>query len=180
MHTILAGVTLCLLVLLPRVQAAEMDARLRVAINLFPAFLSAAATDSASAGNREVVLVYADMTPRVRAAVDHLRHRLGAKLPNRTLTVSSLGEWDRRSDLQGVAAVFLGQKLDHADFRRVLERAGKAGIPTYSPVPGDVSRGALGGISITDRILPKINMRTLRGYGFRFKSFYLDVADRHE
>jgi hypothetical protein len=50
----------------------------------------------------------------------------------------------------------------------------------FSPFRSDVSKGVLGGLHVSDRILPHINMATLRASGLRFKPFFLEVAKRHE
>ncbi|PID73152.1 MAG: hypothetical protein CSB33_05220 [Desulfobacterales bacterium] len=50
----------------------------------------------------------------------------------------------------------------------------------FSPFDGDVSRGAIGGIHVSDRILPHINWKAAAAAGIRFRSFFMRIAKIHE
>ncbi len=50
----------------------------------------------------------------------------------------------------------------------------------FSPFEGDVERGASGGILISDRILPYVNMESLRLSKIRIKPFFLRIAESYE
>ncbi len=52
----------------------------------------------------------------------------------------------------------------------------RLGALVFSPFAGDVERGAVAGIFVSDRILPLVNLNQARNAGVRFKPFFLRVA----
>jgi hypothetical protein len=52
----------------------------------------------------------------------------------------------------------------------------RLGALVFSPFAGDVERGAVAGIYVSDRILPFVNLTQARNAGVRFKPFFLQVA----
>lgn len=50
-------------------------------------------------------------------------------------------------------------------------------IIIFSPFQGDVERGASGGILISDRILPYLNLETMHLSDIRIKPFFLRIAE---
>lgn len=46
----------------------------------------------------------------------------------------------------------------------------------FSPFTGDVERGAVAGVSVTDRVLPFVNLPQARRAGIQFQAFFLQVA----
>ena len=72
------------------------------------------------------------------------------------------------------------QRMDDAEFAQLLDYAAQWQVVTYSPYEGDIQRGALGAVSVTDRILPWVNMQALARLNIRLKSFFLKVAAKYE
>ena len=79
-------------------------------------------------------------------------------------------------NVDSVVGVFLAEPL-HDDLRLVLDFARSRNAMVFSPFEGDVERGAHGGISVRDRILPYINTSALQRDGIRLKAFFTKVAE---
>lgn len=77
------------------------------------------------------------------------------------------------------AGIFITERID----KRIQDIVGfgiKHHIVVFSPFEADVSRGVLGGIVVRERILPYINMETMRFSGIEIKPFFLRVAKQYE
>lgn len=78
-----------------------------------------------------------------------------------------------------VGGIFLTRKL--SDELDAILRFGKTRqIIVFSPFRGDVERGASGGILVSDRILPYVNMETMRQSGIQIKPFFLRITEQYE
>ncbi len=77
------------------------------------------------------------------------------------------------------AGVFLLQPFEQ-ELVSIIQFTRKHSVIVFSPFEGDVKRGILGGIMVSDRILPHINMNALQLSGIRLKPFFLRVSERYE
>lgn len=77
------------------------------------------------------------------------------------------------------AGVFLIQPFEQK-IDSIIQFTREHNIIVFSPFEGDVKRGVLGGIMVSDRILPHINMKALQLSGIRLKPFFLRVSERYE
>jgi hypothetical protein len=82
-------------------------------------------------------------------------------------------------DLDAVGGIFVAEAQPQ-ELRTILDLARSHRVIIFSPYEGDVERGAHGGISVRDRILPYINVHALRLSGIELKVFFLKVAERYE
>jgi hypothetical protein len=65
----------------------------------------------------------------------------------------------------------LGEKLPE-----LIRFAVNKGIILFSPFQGDVEKGVLGGLHISDRVLPYINKSTMNSAGINIKQFFIRVS----
>ena len=65
----------------------------------------------------------------------------------------------------------LGDLLKFVTQKRVL---------LFSPFEGDVERGVTTGFRVTDKVLPMVNMSSLKQSNIQLKAFFLRVAVKHE
>ncbi len=77
------------------------------------------------------------------------------------------------------AGVFLIQPFNE-EIDSIIQFTREHNIIVFSPFEGDVKRGILGGIIVSDRILPHVNMNALQLSGIRLKPFFLRVSERYE
>ncbi len=176
----------CLLVLavLAPAGASAMDNEARrawVGIDLFPSLLAADAGIAEKAGpdgTLLLLLVYVNDRGAAENMARHLaRVRSVRGIPIRVeVTRDATLETHRDAPLAGV---FLTQALN-GSLDALVDHARKRGIVSFSPFRGDVERGVLGGMVVSDRILPLVNLETARLSGIRLKPFFLRVAERYE
>lgn len=153
------------------------DARMQVGINLFPTFLAARITPPED--HEHVAVLFADRRPAVELVAERLRERLSKKNVNDRVSLIGLKDLIENASTN-FTAVFITQTLTTEELDQALAFASKHKILTFSPLPGDVERGVLGGIAVSDRVLPSINMQTLRNHSIELKPFFKKVSDRYE
>lgn len=159
----------------------QEDLRLSIGSKLLPSLLTAdldIQSKQGSDGTIHLLVVYQHNTSAAKNAVNKLSAI--SSIRNIPLTVTPIG-YDKLSefDVDSVAAVFLAESL-HDDLRLVLDFAKSRKAMVFSAFEGDVERGAHGGISVRDRILPYINTSALQRDGIRLKAFFLKVAEHYE
>ncbi len=185
-HSRILGVIARVLViaaLLPmRASGMENEAsRAWVGIDLFPSLLAADAGIAEKVGEDGalfLLLVYVNDRNTAENMSRHLA-RVGAVrgIPIRVeVTRDATLKSYRETPLAGI---FLTQELNES-LDALVDHARKRGIVSFSPFQGDVERGVLGGIVVSDRILPLVNLETARLSGIRLKPFFLRVAERCE
>lgn len=152
---------------------------LSIGLRLFPACL-AADTELAGridpAGRLRVLVLHPDSPEVAAEVVDELRRIgkvRGIPLQVGTITPGPLFDLPEQS----LAAVFVAAPgIDTALFEEAVRRQ----TLLFSPFPGDVERGAVAGVRITDQILPHVNLSQAERAGVRFKEFFLRAAKHHE
>ena len=157
------------------------ELRVNAGLDLFPSFIAADIDidrKTGADGSLLLVLVYGDdpsdaeRLMRYLARVKTIRQR-----PLRIELVSDL-DLGRYTDTL-VAGIFLAEHLGKDRLSGVLEFAMTAKAIVVSPHEGDVEDGAGGGIHVSDRILPYVNVRFLERAGVRLKPFFLRIAEQY-
>lgn len=162
--------------------AHEVDQlRIEAGIDLFPSFLAAdldIADKADDDGRLTLLLVYRDAAAEAERLAGVLR-RIGKirNLPVR-VRLSHHSVLEDAGD-QRVAGIYLVEHVDKADFASVLAFSRRARALLISPHDGDVELGASGGIHVSDRLLPYVNMRSVQESGIRLKPFFLRIAEKY-
>jgi hypothetical protein len=78
------------------------------------------------------------------------------------------------------AGIFLTQKLNESELSQLVTFSSRHSIISFSPYEGDIERGVQGGIAVEARVRPYLNLTALRNAGIRLKSFFMEVAKKHE
>lgn len=159
----------------------QSDRRARVGLRLFPTFVAADEALERKLGPDGTLLILV-IYRNDREAAGQLAERMRQlerirDLPVRVEIVpyANLLNYTQSP----LAAVFVSEWLpDGVDALVNFGRERK--VIVFSPFEGDVQRGILGGMSVTDRILPYINMRELGQSGIELRSFFLDLARRYD
>ncbi|MEG3640585.1 YfiR family protein [Magnetococcus sp. PR-3] len=148
---------------------------------MFPSFLSADRnlTSKLNAdGQLHLLILYRTEQDRADALVRVMRNR--GKLRGKSIHVEAVKLKQLSSyHNQQLAGLFLSQSADE-DLPHIIKFARHQKVILISPFKGDVEAGVSGGLSITDRVLPYINMGALKASGIQLKSFFLRVAKRYE
>ena len=154
--------------------------RLNVGINLLPACLSAdlALQEKLTPDGmlRILVMHHNDLisATTVASGLLELEAIRGFPLQVEIISATSPGS----PDPDPVAALFIASPdiqttvFDHWVAQRQTQ--------VFSPFSGDVERGAVAGLFITDRILPFINPARAKLAGVRYKPFFLRIAKQYD
>ncbi|MCG7897903.1 MAG: YfiR family protein [Candidatus Thiodiazotropha lotti] len=183
-HSLWRGFLL-LILLLSRICFADIlwsedKQRLNVAINLLPACLGAdlALADKLSVTGKLRILVLHDNQQHVAMAVSAglLALKTISDFP---LEVEIVSTSDRKKpDLSPIAALFVATPgIKSEIFNNWVENKRTT---VFSPFSGDVERGAVAGIYVTDRILPYINLTQAKKAGVVYKPFFLRIAKQYD
>lgn len=157
------------------------DIRVRAGLDLFPSFLAAdMAIDDKKGpdGSLLLVLLYTNDKARARnmakylAKVDRIH---GIPIRIEISDTRSLAKLDQK----GPAGLFFTQPLT-SNLDAIIEFGQKYGIIVFSPFEGDVERGVLGGIHISERLLPYVNVAALQASKITIKPFFLRVSIRYK
>ncbi|WP_051023944.1 YfiR/HmsC family protein [Thiorhodovibrio frisius] len=158
----------------------EEEQRLRVGLKLFPAVLGAVEDlkrDHSRDGQLHIAVGYQTLDASVRevvSSIEEVGEVQGLRLKVRPVPIADLlAEADA-----SLAAVFVASVgMASAQLQRLSEGRG---VLVFSPFTGDVARGAVAGVYVTDRILPAVNLAQAERAGLRFKAFFLRVAHHEE
>lgn len=153
------------------------ELRVKAGLDLFPSLLTADLDIADKKGNDgflTLLLIYTDD----RSQVMKMAGVLGSlekirKIPIRVeitndLTMSSFKD-------NPPAGIFIAQPLGDK-LSDVVYYAVNNSIVLFSPFKGDVEKGVLGGIRISDRVLPYINISSMKSSGIRIKQFFMRVS----
>ena len=154
----------------------EERQRLTIGMRLFPAVLAADLNLSQrrDADGQLQVLILHDGQHEAAAQVQRALQALASvqqhPLEVQIVTLEQLSEYPQRP----IAAIFVAAPIAQRGlYPRLLSDYSTL---TFSPFDGDVERGAVAGIRITDRILPLVNLEQAEQAAIAFKPFFLRVA----
>jgi hypothetical protein len=149
--------------------------RLRVGLKLFPAVLGAVedvARRYGHSGHLEVWVTYQGSDDSARTAVatlSALEDSQGLRLEVQARSLDEL-----LTSRNAPAAIFIASfGLSARHLRHLSEHHQRL---VFSPFAGDVAKGAVAGVHVTDHVLPAVNLTQAERAGVRFKDFFLRVA----
>jgi hypothetical protein len=164
-----------------QVAAAEMqEVRIRAGLDLFTSLLAADMNleeKKGSDGALLLMLVYTDNrdeAEKLASRIEKVGSIRGMPIRATILYVNSLGRFFK----QKPAGIFLTQPISDS-LDDILAYGRENHIVVFSPFEGDVERGVAGGIYISDRLLPYLNIAALKSSDLHIKSFFLRVSKRY-
>ena len=156
-----------------------LSPRMQIGINIMPAIVAA---NKRLADNDvqtlPIYIVYRDD----RHLAEQLRPRLEkiGKIRTHTLQVESISLTDLlASDPVPSSAIFLAEPIND-ELAALLDFVQQQRVLLFSPFEGDVERGVATGFRVTDKVLPMVNMTSLKLSNIQLKAFFLRVAVKHE
>ncbi len=155
--------------------------RIWAGLDLFPSMLAAdqdIASKTGPDGKLLLILKYINDKGAAEEMARHLKKVNTIRgIPIR-IELSNHNSLENYKDTQ-IAGVFIAQKLTDSP-SDIIHFGKKQHAIIFSPFKGDVEAGISGGIVIVDRILPYINITTMRLSGIRIKPFFLRVTKAYE
>lgn len=157
------------------------ELRVNAGLDLFPSLLTAdldIAKKRGGDGTITLLLLYTDN----RSQAISMARKLGELKAIRDIPVRVEVSNDLTMSTYAVnppAGIFLTQPLDEK-LSGIIRFAVNKGIILFSPFQGDVEKGVLGGLHISDRVLPYINKSTMKSAGINIKQFFIRVSVIYE
>ena len=158
----------------------SLSPRLQIGINLLPAIVAAnqslAATDIDR--NLPIYLVYREN----RYLGEQLKQRIDqfGKIRGRAVEAAAISlEELLVAEPQPLSVVFVAEPLERQlpDLVRFTQQHR---LLLFSPFAGDVERGVSAGFQVTDKVLPEVNMASLKQSKIQLKAFFLRIAVKYE
>ena len=157
-----------------------LSPRLQIGINLLPAIVAANQSLAATDINRNlpIYLVYRENRYPAEQLEQHIV-QVG-KIRERSLEAEAISlEELLAAEPQPLSVVFVAEQLDR-QLPDLVRFAQQQRLLLFSPFAGDVERGVTAGFQVTDKVLPEINMASLKQSKIQLKAFFLRIAVKHE
>jgi hypothetical protein len=154
--------------------------RLQIGINLLPAIIAAnkSVINSEPDAELSIYLVY----KANRHLAEQLQTRLAQRgaIRERRLQIAALQLGDLLTrKLPPNSAIFIVEP-GGARLERLIEFAAQQRALLFSPYQGDVELGVDAGFKVTDKVLPLVNIDSLKRSKIQLKAFFLRIAVKHE
>jgi hypothetical protein len=164
------------------------DRRARIGLRLFRTALAAdidLAAKLGADGKLHLLVVHADQPERARGFAAELAQAGPGGKP------AQIREWsytvEVTSDVTPAglaqrkpAGIYIVQDLPAPALASVVAYGIREHVIVYSAIEGHVEKGVLGGLDVGVRVLPYINVATLRASDVHLKELFLKVAKQHE
>ena len=177
---IIALLCLASFVGLPSLAQDAASPRLQIGINLLPAIIAANQSLEASDGTNSlpIYLVYRENRRLAQQLEPSLRRVVEIRKRKLEITTLSLDEL-LANEPAPLSIVFITEPLDRR-LPELVELAQQQRILLFSPFKGDVELGVTTGFKVTDKVLPLVNMASLKQSKIQLKAFFLRIAVKHE
>lgn len=169
-----------IILLLSYSMAAAVDRdelRVKAGLDYFLSLLTAdldIADKKGDDGFLTLLLIYTDKKPETMEMAGILGSLKSIKgIPVRVEITDDLAMSSYRD--KPPAGIFIAQPLGDK-LSDVIYFAVNNGIVLFSPFQGDVEKGVLGGIHISDRVLPYINLSSMKSSGIHIKEFFIRIS----
>ena len=159
------------------------DRRIQISLPIFPRIVAVDEDFRNKLLNKDkVLLVFIYHSEKDKA--ERLAESLRVKLSNVAGLEFKAQAVSVREQLQASAkiptALFVAERFSKQTFDLVLEYSIKQQRILFSPFAGDVERGAAAGISITSRVNPYFNIKTLQRAAIEINPVLMKLSKRYE
>lgn len=165
---------------LPLLAQETASPRLQIGINLLPAIVAANQSLAASDGtnNLPIYLVYRENRRLAQQLEPSLLQVGEIRERKLEITILSVDELLSKGPAP-LSVIFITEPLDQR-LPELVELAQQQRILLFSPFKGDVELGVTTGFQVTDKVLPLVNMASLKQSKIQLKAFFLRIAVKHE
>jgi len=178
------GLSLSIVFMVSQLYASETtDRRVKISLPLFPRIVAVDSKfHSKLTEDNKVRLVF--IYDRDRAKANELANEVAKTNRNivnievDSITMSLKDQLS--SSAKTPTAIFVSEPLGKSDFKNLVLYGIDKGIIIFSPYSGDVERGATVGLSITSRVFPYFNKKTLDASGVEINPILLNMSKSYE
>ena len=156
-----------------------LSPRLQIGASILPAII-AANKRLASADQQlpPIYVVYLNNNHLARQLADGLRQSDAVRQRELEIIDLSLAELIERNPIQA-SALFVAEPMGE-ELEQLIEFSRQQKLLLFSPYKGDVERGVATGLRVTDKVLPMVNMDSLKQSNIFLKAFFLRIAVKYE
>jgi hypothetical protein len=173
-------ITIPIIILIISVSELYSNNRILIGIDLFPSFLASDQNIHNKIGEDKQLHIVIAYQYDQNTAID-MANRLKdlGKIRGIPIKVyiSTENEIEYSKD-QNIAGIFIAESM--IPLRSIIKKSIEQSFIVFSPFEGDVEKGVTGGMYITDRIVPYINVKTLLLAKINMKSFFFKVSKQYE
>ena len=163
------------------VAQSDLSPRMRIGVNLLPAVIAANKNLRAQLNQQNKITVY--LVFRSNPA---LAKSIARQLSSKPRILGHPTEYIIMSSQELLTSaplttniLFIVEPLAN-DLNAVLDFARKHRLLSFSPFKGDVEKGISTGFRVTDKVLPLVNLKSLRHSRIQLKAFFLRIAVKYE
>lgn len=157
------------------------DRRIRLGIKLFP-FILLAEKDVKSktneAGKLPILLVHKDDEEKAREYERAIEKESIGNMKAEVQIMNCLEKEFSASD--PLAGIFLIDSLLEDKFKEIMDFGIRRQVIVFSPMIGDVERGATAGIHIRRNVRPSLNLTTIKKSRIRIHKKFRDISRQYE
>jgi hypothetical protein len=169
-------------ILFGNTQADEWDdRRVSVGFKLFPSLLAAdknIKNKQGADGKLLLLIVYTDDQKNAESLAKNLRAKGSVRKISLNVQITNLKSLPKFKQ-QKITGLFLSQRINNGIDNLISFGLEKRAI-VFSPFEGDVAKGVSGGLFVTDRVQPYLNVKALKSAKIHLKSFFLRVAKHYD
>jgi hypothetical protein len=185
---LLLGILLGFLSVWQEALGGPQEQRVQIGLRLFRTLLAAdqdLAKKVSVEGRLELALIYRDDRRQAEEFATALRESghgsEQGKIRNYPIQVTLIdGAHLEELQQQAPAAIYLVQPLPDPVLEAVIRYGVDHQRMVFSPFEGHVEKGTLAGLAIEVRVMPYINLTTLKQSGIRLNNLLLKVAKLHD
>lgn len=164
---------------LPSQAQEALSPRLQIGISILPAIIAANKRLASKDGQvLSINLVYQNnqhLAEQLRPRLENIGKIRKHMVQIKTTSLADL----LASDPAPTGAIFIAEPITD-DLDDLLSFVQQQKLLLFSPFEGDVERGVATGFRVTDKVLPMVNMTSLKQSNIQLKAFFLRVAVKHE
>lgn len=157
------------------------DLRVRSGIKIFRVILKGDGGIADKKSGEELVLLLVGAEGAPARFSDLARDVQGAgNIANLPVTVRAVAASTLGEQSGPVAGLFVAEPLGEDALRKTVQFGVDRHAISFSPFDGDVERGVLCGVSFEAKVVPFINLKTLKASGISLSPTVLKVAKTHD
>jgi hypothetical protein len=129
----------------------------------------------------ELVFIYREDEERAQSLVELLISK-NKNIGGMSVAVSAVGIKNifNASGESRPTAMFISERLNDDDLKKVVAIAKKNSCIVFSPFTGDVERGVMVGLSVTNRVKPYFNVQALKNSNVSINALLMKMSKRYE
>lgn len=158
----------------------HIDPRIHIGLNLFPAVIAAnkRLTIDTNEKRLTIYIIYSKnehLALDSKKHIEKIKHIRKHKLIVRTISFNDL----TAINLGNNDALFLLEK-NNLNLNDLINYAQTKKVILFSPFKGDVEKGVMSGFKVTNKVLPEINLKTMKSSNIDLKAFFLRIAVKYD